>query len=1047
MKTTTLACFIGAALSTGGLYFINQSTAGTTPQPSLPNGGNTGNNHGDHAGSAGANPPSAPQPHQSRAMAPAQASPPTEARPQAPAQSNAGPHPASGQGTPAPASSAANSPASLAGVATFDAARFLQNADLADPKVRAQAVAEMSRNEERRMDGVLEKAGRLGIPVRIDGPGGKVSILHAFRGDEPLYRTTKNKNAAISAGANLAQAAPYALDGGGVKVGVWDGGSVRNTHRELSGRVANRNAGARADDHATHVAGTIAAAGADAGAKGMAPKANIDSYDWDNDYAEMTAAGSASAGDLAGVTISNHSYGYDASTQDMGRYETEARTVDGLAWAMPFYLPFWAAGNEQDSLTALGGFQSITFSSLAKNILTIGAVNDAVSAGVRFPAGGSMTSFSSWGPCDDGRIKPDLVANGAGVLSSTAASDSSYDTYSGTSMAAPNAAGSAALLQQLYAKNFNQRLRASSLKGLLIHTADDLGNPGPDYKFGWGLVNTKAAADLIIAQKSNPASPKLLENAITPSARSVSTGFTWSGTGPIRATLCWTDPAGTAQAAADSRTPNLVHDLDLRITGPDGSTAYLPFTMPFVGTWTTAAMSAAAATGKNRTDNVEQVLIANPNRPGTYTVTVSIDGQLTTSAQPYSLVVTGMSGLANPGTSPTPTPTPSPTPAPSPSPSPVPSPTPRPTPANPAPSVTLSAPLNGTAIALGSSVAVSATATDLASSGAAGVVSKVEFFNGSASIGVDTTAPYSVSWRPSAAGNYTLLARATDSQGAVGTSASASLRVVAPNPPPAISGFSPSSGPVGTSVVVTGSNFSGVTGIQFNGANATVWSVVSPTQISVVVPAGATTGPVRVSTASASAVSAAPFTVTTPPAGKVAISQIYPGGGRWWSDYSNDFVELYNPGTTPVSLSGWSLQLSGGAAAGWTVVPLGGTIPAKGFYLIALAGGGYEYDLPAADASSGFDLPVKQGKAALMRNAKPIAAASPAGLAALSDFVGYGATDAWEGSSPAISPERWYAIFRLDGSDTNDNYADFDWDYAAPRNSKSPATLMIKRRK
>jgi len=159
---------------------------------------------------------------------------------------------------------------------------------LSDPQIRAQVVAEMSRNEERRMDEVLEKAGRLGIPVRIDGPGGKVSILHSFRGDEPLYRTSMNKNAAISTAANLAQAAPYSLDGSGVKVGVWDGGSVRNTHRELTGRVTKRNTTAPVDDHATHVAGTIGAAGADAEARGMAPKANIDSYDWDNDYAGIS---------------------------------------------------------------------------------------------------------------------------------------------------------------------------------------------------------------------------------------------------------------------------------------------------------------------------------------------------------------------------------------------------------------------------------------------------------------------------------------------------------------------------------------------------------------------------------------------------------------------------------------------------------------------------------------------------------------------------------------------------------------------------------------
>ena len=117
----------------------------------------------------------------------------------------------------------------------------------------------MTQIEERRMDTALEKAGQLGVPVRIDEIGGKVSILHDFRGDQPLYRVTNNKNAAISTAANLIQAAPYALDGTGVKVGVWDAGSIRNTHRELTGRITNKNAATPFDDHSTHVAGTIAA--------------------------------------------------------------------------------------------------------------------------------------------------------------------------------------------------------------------------------------------------------------------------------------------------------------------------------------------------------------------------------------------------------------------------------------------------------------------------------------------------------------------------------------------------------------------------------------------------------------------------------------------------------------------------------------------------------------------------------------------------------------------------------------------------------------------
>lgn len=875
------------------------------------------------------------------------------------------------------------------------------------------------------MDSVLDKADQLGIPVRIDAGGGKVSVLHDFRGDQPLYRTTNNRNAAISTGANLLQSTPYGLDGAGVKVGVWDAGSIRTTHRELTGRVTKKNPTSALDDHSTHVAGTIASSGVDANAKGMAPKSTIDSYDWDNDYAEMTATGAATATALASVSLSNHSYGYGANSDDMGRYEKEAQTVDALVWAMPYYLPLWAAGNEQDSLTALGGYQSITFNSLAKNILTIGAVNHAVVAGVRNPSSGSMSPFSSWGPTDDGRIKPDLVANGVSVYSSTAGSDSSYDgTYSGTSMATPNAAGSAALLQQLYANSFGQRPRASLLKALLIHTADDLGNPGPDYKFGWGLINLKAAADIVLAHKANPTAPRIIENALTSTLKTTTTTFTWDGVSPIRATLSWTDPAGTPQTATDSRTPNVIHDLDLKITGPDGATTYLPYVMPFVGAWTAAAMSASATTGKNRVDNTEQVYISNPNRSGTYTATVSMEGQLTTNSQPYALVVTGVSGTITPP--PTPTPTPFPTP----------------TPLNPSPTVSLTSPTNGSSITLGAQFTLSANAADLTSNGAVGVVSKVEFFNGTTSLGAATTAPYSITWKPTAAGNYILTARATDNQGATGTSASATVSVLAPLPAPTISSFAPTSGSVGTSVVVNGTNLSSVTGVQFNGITASVWKIVSATQLSATIPLGATTGPIKVSTPTTSATSSASFTITTPLT-RVVISQIYAGGGRWWSDYSHDYIELHNPDSFPVRLDGWTLQLAGGSGSRWTAVSLKGSIPAKGYYLVALAGGRFEYDLPKADASEYFDLAVKQGKVALMRNAILLSIPSPLGLPHLSDLVGYGSANAYEGSYPAISPERYDAIFRANAgaTDTNDNYKDFDWGYAEPRNSATPVTL------
>ena len=1041
MKKTIITCLGVSSIALTGVFYADQASSRKHTSP-----GNT-----QTAAASFGNPAApdssgtAPNPSQS-GMAPAMVSSGPGAPPApAPAQE---PDPSPDSDTTARSATVAqnNNPIRQQGPASSNAAaggpagpknpivQLLQSADMSNPEEREKVVAQMTQIEESRMDAVLEKAGELGVPVRIDEVGGKVSVLHDFRGEQPLYRITNNKNAVISTAASLIQATPYGLDGTGVKVGVWDAGSIRNTHRELTGRVTNKNATTPLDDHSTHVAGTIGATGVDTNAKGMAPKSTVDSYDWDNDYAEMTASGAATATALASVPLSNHSYGYGATTADMGRYEREAQTTDALVWSLPYYLPFWAAGNEQGSLTAQAGFQSITFNSLAKNIVTVGAVNDAVVAGVRSASAGSMSSFSSWGPCDDGRIKPDLVANGVSVYSTTAASDSAYDgTYSGTSMATPNAAGSAALIQQLYANTFGQRPRASLLKALLIHTADDLGNPGPDYKFGWGLINVKAAADIILAQKATPAVPKILENTLTAAVKSTTTTFTWDGVSPIRATLSWTDPAGAAQTGADSRTANLVHDLDLKITGPDGATVYLPFVMPFVGTWTSAAMSAAATTGKNRVDNTEQVYISNPNRAGIYTVTVSMDAALTTNAQPYALVVTGAAASTTPTPTPTPTPSPSPTP------------TPTPTPVNPAPNVSLSSPTSGTSMSLGSQITLTADASDRTSSGAVGVISRVEFFSGSTSLGVDTTAPYSITWKPAAAGNYILMARATDSQGAVGTSTSVTVTVVAPLPAPTISSFSPASGPVGTNVLINGTNLSAVSGVQFNGVAASVWKIVSATQISATVPLGATTGAVRVSTATTSATSPTAFTVTTPPAA-VVISQIYAGGGRWWSDYSNDYVELYNAGTAPAQLDGWSLQLAGGTGTRWTVIPLKGTIPAKGYYLIALAGGDYAYDLPKADASGFYDLAAKQGKVALMRATTPLAVASPLGLATLSDFVGYGAVNAYEGSYPAIAPDRYYAIFRgnAGATDTNDNYQDFDWNYAAPRNSATPVTLRQK---
>ena len=886
-------------------------------------------------------------------------------------------------------------------IAATTAAEVLQNADLTQPAIRALASARIAEIQEAQQESAFEKAARLGIPTRIDGPGGKVAILYNFLDDRPIYRTTNNVNAAISSGDNLLQAAPYGLDGTGIRVGIWDEGSVRSTHQEFGGRVTLKNSSASLIDHSTHVAGTIGAAGVDPSAKGMAPKVSIDSYDWTNDYSEMTAAGAATSADTAKIPISNHSYGYTAVAADMGRYEIEARTLDAVAASLPYYLIFWAAGNDQANLNSEGGYQSVTFTGLAKNILSVGAVNDAVSGGVRSPAAGTMSYFSSWGPCDDGRIKPDVVANGVNLYSSISTADNAYATYSGTSMATPSAAGSSALLEQLYAAQFSgQRLRASMLKALLIHTADDLGNPGPDYQYGWGLINVKAAADVILAHKASLASPKLVEGTITNAVKTITQTFTWDGASPIRATLCWTDPAGAAQTATHSRTANLVNDLDLKITAPDGTTTYLPFVMPFVGTWTQASMALPATKGKNSTDTVERVDVDSPTQAGIYTVTVTLTGTLTGTSQACSLVVTGGVNVA----------------------------------ANPPPTVTLDSPANGTTFLQGVPVTLAATATDIASTGGAGTIASVEFFNGSTSLGVDAAAPYTLTWTPPGAGTYVLSARATDTEGGSSSSSSSTVNVLGGDGTPAITSFTPSSGAAGAPVVITGSNFVGVTAVRFNGVASTSYTVDSASQITATLPPTATSGTISVVTPLGTATSGTSFAVVQAP---VLISQVYGGGGQFGATYNADYVELFNRSGSTVSLSGWSVQYSSASGTTWQSAALTGSIAPGKYYLLKLSGGSRGSALPTADATGSINLGTTSGKVALRSTTTVLSGSSPIGAVGLQDFVGYGSANAYEGSAAAPSLSATTAIFRAGsgGTDTGANSVNFSTGTPNPHNS------------
>jgi len=605
--------------------------------------------------------------------------------------------------TPSRFGKSQNSNSTLPATDQFDSiADLLEGVDLSDPDQRKHVVDAAAVIEKRKKSAGVEAAKKAGLPERIEHPDGRVQeICGVDPQGRPIYFTTHNANANITSGASILRNSPYLLRGvPSLTVGVWDGGSVRGTHQEFGDRVSVRD-GSATLDHSTHVAGTIGSEGWSLNSRGAAPEIPIASYDWNGDRSEMIGAAAATAHEAIGnsgkLLVSNHSYGYvsgwnyvgggspfrawewwgdsagaDGVESDFGMYNTFARDTDSLAVAAPYYLMVRSAGNDRNNNPSTGssvalspgsdvvvaydpslhpsgdgtyksGYDTLSYDAVAKNILSVGSVSDSVTGGVRDVNKANISSFSVYGPTDDGRIKPDLVANGESLYSTTAASDASYGTSSGTSMAAPGVTGIAMLLAEQHVMERGSAMRASTLKGLLIHTADDRGNVGPDYRFGWGLVNGKSAADLLIDDHANPGKMRMSEAVMTSGGATMSFPFLWDGSSPIKATICWTDPAGTVSTVHDSRISRLRHNLDIKVISPSG-TIFFPYVMPFVGTWTQANVTAPAVTGTNNTDNVEQVYISAPAEEGEWVVQVSRQGTLT-SAQPYSLFVSGSTSV------------------------------------------------------------------------------------------------------------------------------------------------------------------------------------------------------------------------------------------------------------------------------------------------------------------------------------------------------------------------------------------------------------------
>ena len=363
------------------------------------------------------------------------------------------------------------------------------------------------------------------------------------------------------------------------------------------------------------------------------------------------------------VTISNHSYGRCAgwcsgrfrSQAPFGSYDVGAGALDDLIRATGI-ISSWAAGNARsvgpnppnnpaapnnctqhqfDAFAHAPGIfaDCILQANGAKNVITVGAMADA----------NRMAWFSSYGPMDDGRIKPDIVAAGNPLYSTWHTCNTCYNAISGTSMATPLVTGIGTLIVQDLMTKMNSissnefpfrriwtPMTPEGMKALLAQTADDVqgfdqATVGPDYASGWGIANAQSAITLV--RKGGLTQGRISATGL---GNAWSQTFNVTGAEPeIHMTLAWSDPAGNPAAAKA-----LVNDLDLRLIDPNG-TEHTPWILP--GGMADPTRPAIRNGGNDDINNVEQVSVLNP-AAGRWTVRVTAsDLDPTTVPQIFAL--------------------------------------------------------------------------------------------------------------------------------------------------------------------------------------------------------------------------------------------------------------------------------------------------------------------------------------------------------------------------------------------------------------------------
>lgn len=412
----------------------------------------------------------------------------------------------------------------------------------------------------------------------------------------------ENDGSRLVVRADEAQAPPYNLSGEDIDVAVIDGGRVDPGHPDFDGRLTIVD-NVSTSSHATHVAGTMGGTGANSSAnggtpeqwRGMAPATRIYSYQYTDHLSKYP--------DIVNrynVEITTNSWGYGVSNsncEDYGDYRFDAPELDEIIIGIhgrPINITY-SGGNERNDCDCgmscsppYFNFANVNPPKPAKNLIVVGAINSDDL---------SMTTFSSWGPVDDGRIKPEVVAAGDEVGGDRGIKSCNpggvYGVSTGTSMAAPAGTGSAALVMERYRYVIGQHPLPSTVRGLLMHSAVDRFNPGPDYRSGYGQIDVIAAVvaiDARLIREEIVAQDDVLDFPIEVPPES----------GSLKVTIAWDDWPG-----AEGTAIALVNDIDLELIDPSNGT-HLPWVLD------PEDPDLPATTGVDRINNVEQVLVGNP---------------------------------------------------------------------------------------------------------------------------------------------------------------------------------------------------------------------------------------------------------------------------------------------------------------------------------------------------------------------------------------------------------------------------------------------------